>query len=210
MESDGRASARHAADFNIAPGHTVVPSCANGLHGRFFGGKTGCVALDTIGLQITVANLALGEDTVQETLSKTRDGRRDAGHFGNVNSAADDHGAICPNAWITAASCSGNTVRRSSTTRPSSTRATIGGDESLKRAASSSALSALALTASSRVGSTAEGAAPPPITDSPSIISMASFDEETFPAMVSARLPISSFEHRIMRMTGMASWSPFT
>ncbi len=57
---------------------------------------------------------------------------------------------------------------------------------------------------------TEDGAAPPPTTDSPSIISMLYFDEWIFAASASARLPISPFVRRIIRNVGIASWSRFT
>src|ERR1700689_4315978 len=127
MESDRRTPTWHPADFHITPGHTVVPSGANGFHGCFFGGEAGCISLCAIRLRIAIANLTLGKDAMQEALPEARNGCRDARHFRDVNSGADDHGAICPRAWITASSSAGDTVRRSSNTRPSSTRAMIGG-----------------------------------------------------------------------------------
>src|ERR1700691_1428561 len=66
------------------------------------------------------------------------------------------------------ASCSGKTVRKSSRTRPSSTRAITGGRLARRRMLSSSALRSEGVNAIRRVGKTAEGAAPPPITESPS------------------------------------------
>src|SRR5208283_2197916 len=107
-------------------------------------------------------------------------------------------------------SCSANTVRRSSSTRSSSTRVMIGGSDALSRAANSSGPKSEWDNAISRVGKTAVGAAPPPITDSPSITSTVIFGDRACAARASARLPISSFVSRIIFSVGMASWSRCT
>src|SRR5579871_4107720 len=96
-------------------------------------------------------------------------------------------------ASATTRSCSGNTVRRSIRTRPSSTRAMMGGSEFRSLAKSSSALKPSRVNASSRVGRTEEGAAPPPTTDSPSMISICIFraPERRLSTSAAARAPIS-------------------
>ncbi len=108
-------------------------------------------------------------------------------------------------AAASAASCSSNTVLKSSKTRPSSTRATTAGFERRKRADNSSALSPPHVNAINRVGSVEDGAAPPPRSDSPSTISLFSLDETIRPASASARFPIASFVARIIRSAGIAS-----
>src|SRR5271166_3194250 len=118
--------------------------------------------------------------------------------------------ATCVRAFATASSCSGKTVRRSISTRPSSTLAMIAGSEARKRPESSSALITSQVIASNRVGSTAEGAAPPPITHSPSRTSTNNLEDRSLFATASARVPISSFDKRIMRSAGIASCCPFT
>src|SRR5438270_9958373 len=82
-----------------------------------------------------------------------------------------DQGAIFSSARRICSSSAGDrTVRKSRSTRPSSTRATIGGLLWRSRAASSSALRDSAVTASRKVGRDEVGAEPPPTSDSPEII----------------------------------------
>src|ERR1700732_4269861 len=83
--------------------------------------------------------------------------------------------AIRLKAAASEASWEGNTVRRSSSTRPSSILAMIGGSFARKRAANSSTLRSLQVTATRRLGNTEDGAAPPPSTESPSINSTFTF-----------------------------------
>src|SRR5277367_4747736 len=66
MEGDRRTPSRQTADFYVSPGHTVVPSGANRLHGRFFGGKTGRITLHPVGFRIAVANFALSKDAANK------------------------------------------------------------------------------------------------------------------------------------------------
>src|SRR5262249_34919822 len=61
-----------------------------------------------------------------------------------------------------------NTVRKSITTRPSCTRAITGISPARSRVCKSSALTPRSAIVSRRVGSVDDGAAPPPMTDSPS------------------------------------------
>src|SRR5271165_372300 len=210
VEGDGGPASGHAGDLAIAPADAVIPARAQGLHGSFLGGEARGITFESIHLGIAVTHLAGGEDALQKTVSESLNGLADAGNFGDVDARAYDHSGNCPwlsfvSAVFNASSCSENTVRKSSSTRPSATRATMGGSQERRRAANSSALRSSQLNASRRVGRTEEGAAPPPITDSPSVISIFILDERACAASDSARWPISSFVSRIICNAGMAS-----
>src|SRR5579872_4322050 len=113
---------------------------------------------------------------------------------------------IAASALATTPSCSGNTVLRSSTTLPSSTRPTIGGSHPRNRPANSSALMPSHVTARTRVGREAAGAAPPPTTDVPSTVSSLSrpAPASSFFLIASARFSISSAFSPSMRTAGMS------
>src|SRR5579859_3615675 len=119
-----------------------------------------------------------------------------------------DQSRIASSARVMASSSLGaKTVRKSSSTRPSSTRVMIGGAPRRSRAASSSALSESAVTASRKVGSVDVGADPPPTSDSPATISVfRCFAELTLSCTASARKRTSSGGMRSMRKKGTASW----
>ena|SRR5579863_860316 len=80
-----------AADFNVAPGDPVIPARADSLHRSFFSGEARSVALDPVGLRFAVADLRLGKDSMQEAMTKTRDGRFDAWNLRYIDAGADDH-----------------------------------------------------------------------------------------------------------------------
>src|ERR1700683_1116293 len=214
MKGYGRASAGHARDFAIAPAHAVAPTRAQSLHRRFFGGEARSIALHAVGLGVAIADFALCIDSLQKTIAEARNRLPDARNFGDVNACADDHifcavvlrpEAMRSRAAATAASCSGKTVRKSRRTRPSSTRVMMGGSELRKRTTSSSALRPSHVSASKRVGSIEDGAAPPPRMDSPSTISTLNFGVAILAALASAPSPIASLVRRIMRGVGIAS-----
>src|ERR1019366_209813 len=226
VELNGRTLAFWAHNFDIAPADTVTPSRAQGFHSGFLGGETRGIAFKPGGFSFAVTNFTFGEDAMKKAVTEALDAFADAGNFGDVHSGAENHGNIVN--WqfgfgnldfaqatefsvsTRSASCSGNTVRRSTRTRPSSTRAITGGELARRRAFSWSALRSAWVSAIRRVGKTADGAAPPPMTDSPSRSSSLSFVPAIPETIFPARRAISSFDRRIMRSTGTASWSRLT
>ncbi len=91
MESNGRPASGFAAHFHVTPAHTVVPACAESLHGSFLSCKARGVTLHAVGLRFTVTDFAFGEDSMQETIAMTRYGLSNARDFRDVNSGPDDH-----------------------------------------------------------------------------------------------------------------------
>src|SRR5208283_3362975 len=142
--------------FDIAPADAVTPSRAERLHSGFLGGKARGIAFKAARFSFAVTDFAVGENAAKKAVAKALNAFADAGNFGDVHSGAQNHRDIVNwqfvignldfahatdfSASTTTASCSGNTVRRSSNTRPSSTRAMTGGVWARRWAFNSSAL----------------------------------------------------------------------
>src|SRR5664280_1934795 len=80
-----------ALDFDVLPGDAPAPTCSDGLHGRFFGGKASGVALRLIGLGFAVADFVGCKYPLQKSPAKALDGRLDAIDFCDVDAGSDDH-----------------------------------------------------------------------------------------------------------------------
>src|SRR5208282_1504032 len=230
VKLNGRTLPLRAHHFDVAPPDAVTPSRAQRFHAGFLGGEARRVAFKAAGFSFAIKDFANGENAMKKAVAEPLNALADARHFGDVHSGAKNHKSIvnCKfvignfeftharelSVFTRTVSCSGNTVRRSTRTRPSSTRATMGGMLARRRALSSSALRSIWVSAIRRVGKTAEGAAPPPITDSPSMNSSLRADfgwaDLTSETTFSARHSISYFDSRSMRSTGTASWSRLT
>ena len=91
MKGDGWPAAGLATHFNVAPAHAMIPAGAQCFHAGFLRGETSGVAFNAVCLGVAILNLAVGENTPDETLSKTGDGLRNARHFRNVDTSSDDH-----------------------------------------------------------------------------------------------------------------------
>jgi len=91
VECDSGTASGLAAHFNVAPGDPMIPAGADGLHGGFFRGEAGGVALYPIGLRFAVSDLGLGKDPMQEAIAEADDGRFDAWYFSYVDAGANNH-----------------------------------------------------------------------------------------------------------------------
>jgi hypothetical protein len=94
MESNRWAASRLAAHFDVTPAHAMIPSGAESLHGRFLGSETRGITFHAVGLRLTVADFALGENPLKEAITVARNGLRNTRNFGNVYARADDHGGL--------------------------------------------------------------------------------------------------------------------
>src|SRR5208282_576753 len=91
VECDGGTASGLAANFNVAPGDSMIPAGADGLHCGFFGGEAGSVALDAIGFRFAVLDLRLGKDPMHEAIAEAGDGRFNSRYFRYVDAGADNH-----------------------------------------------------------------------------------------------------------------------
>ena len=91
MERDGGSASGLAADFNVAPGNSMIPARPDSLHRGFLGGEARGVTLDAVGLRFTIADLGLSKNPMQEAFAEACDGRSDARHFRDVDAGANDH-----------------------------------------------------------------------------------------------------------------------
>src|ERR1700747_2139410 len=57
--------------FDVAPADGVIPSCAERFHSGFFGGEASGITFKAAGFPLAVCDFAFGENTIQETVSKT-------------------------------------------------------------------------------------------------------------------------------------------
>src|SRR5450432_3345006 len=93
VEGHRGAASGLTSHFDIPPADAVVPSRAEGFHGRFFGCEARGIALHAIGLRLTISDFAFGVDAPQEAVAETRYGFSNARHFRDFDSAANDHAA---------------------------------------------------------------------------------------------------------------------
>src|SRR5579863_2254764 len=91
MKRDGGTAARLTADFNVAPGDSMIPAGPDGFHRSFFRGKARGIALHAVGLRFAIADLGLGKDSANEAVAEPFDGCFDARYFRYVDACADNH-----------------------------------------------------------------------------------------------------------------------
>ncbi len=83
-----RAARRLVYYFKIDPANTPAPTCTDGFHTGFFGGKPGCKALGWICLSGGIGALTLRVDPIQETFSVAGDALPNSGHFRKIGADA--------------------------------------------------------------------------------------------------------------------------
>src|SRR4029077_3545600 len=93
MEEDGRPPAGLARHFNIPPAHALAPAGAQGLHGRFLGGKAPGVTLRAVAMPFAVGDLGRSKDAVQKHSAVAPDCFADSSNLLHVHAQADNHGA---------------------------------------------------------------------------------------------------------------------
>src|ERR1700693_639162 len=94
VECNGGPASGLTRDFDVAPAHAVVPSRAESFHASFLGGKAGGVAFHTIGLGVTITDLAFGKHAMEEAVAVAGQGLSDAWNLGDVDAGADNHEPI--------------------------------------------------------------------------------------------------------------------
>src|SRR5262245_45988602 len=100
--ADGREAAAGAAvelkprrtaaadDLDVAPQHALRVAGAERLHRGLLGGEAAGKVDFGLAAPLAVRHFSLGEDTMDETIAVTFDGRGDARNVGRVDSQSDD------------------------------------------------------------------------------------------------------------------------
>src|SRR5215831_11122401 len=78
VESNRRTASGLPVNLDVAPTNATAPAGAQRFHGCFFGGETGGISLDPVGLRFAIANFFFRINSPKKSIAEPGDGFSDA------------------------------------------------------------------------------------------------------------------------------------